>query len=73
MKTINRKFGSFLQACLTASREEQLLAEIQRLAAAQIKGLGPAVANILIALKAADFNEYLSHDGIPGHLGRAQA
>ena len=44
------KFGSFLQACLTASREEQLVAEIQRLAAAQIKGLGPAVANILYFL-----------------------
>ena len=45
-----RKFGSFLHACLTATREEQLLSEIQRLAAVQIKGLGPAVANILYFL-----------------------
>lgn len=45
-----RKFGSFLQACLVATREDQLLSEIQRLAAAQIKGLGPAVANILYFL-----------------------
>ncbi len=41
-----RKFGAFLEACLGASREEQVLAEMSRLAAAQIKGLGPAVANI---------------------------
>lgn len=45
-----RKFGSFLQACLMATREEQLVSEIQRLAAAQIKGLGPAAANILYFL-----------------------
>ncbi len=42
-----RKFGSFLQACLTASREDQVLAEMSRLAGAQIKGLGPAAANII--------------------------
>ncbi len=45
-----RKFGSFLQACLMATREEQLLAEIRRLDTAQIKGLGPAAANILYFL-----------------------
>ena len=45
-----RKFGSFLQTCLVATREEQLLSEIQRLASAQIKGLGPAAANILYFL-----------------------
>ena len=45
-----RKFGAFLEACLTATREEQVLAEISRLAAAQIKGLGPAVANIVYFL-----------------------
>lgn len=44
------KFGSFLQACLTASREDQIVAEINRLAAAQIKGLGPAAANIIYFL-----------------------
>lgn len=45
-----RKFGAFLEACLTATREEQVLAEISRLAAAQIKGLGPAAANIVYFL-----------------------
>src|SRR3989304_50888 len=45
-----RKFGAFLEACLTATREEQVLAEMSRLAAAQIKGLGPAVANIIYFL-----------------------
>jgi type II restriction enzyme len=45
-----RKFGAFLEACLAATREEQVLAEISRLAAAQIKGLGPAVANIVYFL-----------------------
>lgn len=45
-----RKFGSFLQACLTATREDQILFEINRLAAAQIKGLGPAATNIIYFL-----------------------
>src|SRR3989337_1947940 len=45
-----QKFGAFLEACLTAAREEQVLAEMSRLAAAQIKGLGPAVANIVYFL-----------------------
>lgn len=45
-----RKFGAFLEACLNATREEQVLAEASRLAAAQIKGLGPAVANIIYFL-----------------------
>ena len=45
-----RKFGAFLGACLNATREEQVLAEISRLAGAQIKGLGPAVANIIYFL-----------------------
>ena len=45
-----RTFAAFLDACLTATREEQVLAEISRLAAAQIKGLGPAVANIIYFL-----------------------
>lgn len=45
-----QKFGAFLQACLTASREEQVLAEMSRLSAAQIKGLGPAVASIVYFL-----------------------
>lgn len=49
-QTNKEKFGAFLQACLTATREEQVLAEMSRLGAAQIKGLGPAAANIIYFL-----------------------
>jgi type II restriction enzyme len=45
-----RRFAAFLEACLNATREDQVLSEISRLAGAQIKGLGPAVANILYFL-----------------------
>jgi type II restriction enzyme len=45
-----QKFASFLEACLNVNRQEPLLAEISRLAAAEIKGLGPAVANIVYFL-----------------------
>lgn len=45
-----QKFGAFLQTCLTAMKEEQILAELSRLGAAKIKGLGPAVANIIYFL-----------------------
>ncbi|MEW5976323.1 MAG: hypothetical protein AB1898_11025 [Acidobacteriota bacterium] len=45
-----QKFGAFLAACLSATREEQVLAELSRLSAAKIKGLGPAVANIIYFL-----------------------
>lgn len=45
-----QKFGAFLQACLAATREDQVLAEMSRLGAAQIKGLGPAVASIIYFL-----------------------
>lgn len=45
-----RKFGMFLEACLSATREDQIVAEMSRLANAQIKGLGPAVANIVYFL-----------------------
>jgi type II restriction enzyme len=45
-----RTFGAFLEACLSATREEQVLAEMSRLAAAGIKGLGPSVANIVYFL-----------------------
>ena len=45
-----RRFAAFLEACLTATREEQILAQMSRLASAQIKGLGPAVANIIYFL-----------------------
>src|SRR3990170_3541191 len=49
-ETNKRKFAAFLEACLNATREEQVLAEISRLAGAQIKGLGPAAANIVYFL-----------------------
>ena len=39
-----RKFGAFLAACLNATREDQVIAEMSRLACANIKGLGPSVA-----------------------------
>lgn len=45
-----QKFGTFLQACLSATREDQVLAEMSKLGAAQIKGLGPAVASIVYFL-----------------------
>lgn len=43
-------FGRFLEGCINATREEQVLAEISRLERAGIKGLGPAVANIVYFL-----------------------
>ncbi|MBI3586245.1 MAG: hypothetical protein HY088_03840 [Ignavibacteriales bacterium] len=47
----NKKyFGQFLEACLTISKEETLLKEIICLGEKDIKGLGPAVANILYFL-----------------------
>jgi type II restriction enzyme len=49
-ETSKQKFGAFLHACLTATREDQLLSEMSRLADAKIKDLGPAVANIIYFL-----------------------
>ena len=45
-----RRFGAFLAACLNATREDHVLAEMSRLAAANIKGLGPSVASIIYFL-----------------------
>lgn len=45
-----QKFGAFLNACLNATREEQVLDEMSRLADANIKGLGPSVATIIYFL-----------------------
>lgn len=45
-----RKFGTFLSGCLNATREDQVLAEMSRLAEARIKGLGPAAATIVYFL-----------------------
>lgn len=43
-------FGQFLESCLHAAREDHLVREILRLSAKEIKGLGPALANILYFL-----------------------
>ncbi|MCL5997949.1 MAG: hypothetical protein M1546_18135 [Chloroflexi bacterium] len=48
--TNQRTFGMFLEACASATRDDQLVAEMSRLADARIKGLGPAVANIVYFL-----------------------
>lgn len=45
-----RTFGRFLEACVNATREDQVLAEMSRLGRASIKGLGPAAANIVYFL-----------------------
>lgn len=45
-----RKFGAFLAGCMSATREEQVLAEMSRLAEAGIKGVGPAAATIIYFL-----------------------
>jgi len=47
----NKKlFGQFLENCLNATKEENLLNEITKLDEKKIKGLGPSVANILYFL-----------------------
>ncbi|HEK21329.1 hypothetical protein [Mucilaginibacter sp.] len=43
-------FGQFLENCLNAKNEEQLIREIEKLDVLKIKGLGPAVASILYFL-----------------------
>ncbi|HTI71047.1 MAG TPA: hypothetical protein VMF06_13845 [Candidatus Limnocylindria bacterium] len=45
-----RKFGAFLAACLKATRDDQVLTEMSKLAAANIKGLGPSLASIVYFL-----------------------
>ena len=45
-----RAFGQLLDACVCCDTEEHVLAEIHRIDALKIKGLGPAVANILYFL-----------------------
>ncbi len=49
-ETNKRRFGAFLSGCMAATREEQVLAEMSKLAASGIKGLGPSVANIVYFL-----------------------
>jgi len=43
-------FGQFLEKCMNATKEEQMIKEIILLDEYKIKGLGPAVANILYFL-----------------------
>ena len=43
-------FGQFLENCLNAKTEEQIIKEILKIDALKIKGLGPAVASILYFL-----------------------
>jgi type II restriction enzyme len=43
-------FGQFLENCMQATRDDQLVREILKLSARDIKGLGPAVVNILYFL-----------------------
>lgn len=45
-----RAFGAFLESCLSAGSADKLIKEILTLDACRIKGLGPAVANILYFL-----------------------
>ncbi len=45
-----RIFGQFLEACLSANSADKLIREIIKLDSCSIKGLGPAVANILYFL-----------------------
>lgn len=43
-------FGQFLENCLNAKSEEQIIKEISKLDGLKIKGLGPAVASIIYFL-----------------------
>ena len=43
-------FAQFLESCLHTTNPDQLIREIDRLDSRRIKGLGPAVANILYFL-----------------------
>ncbi len=49
-ETNKRYFAQFLENCLNANKEEILLREIVTLSGKQIKGLGPAAANIIYFL-----------------------
>ncbi len=49
-QTNKTAFGQFLENCINAKSEEQIIKEIVRLDSLQIKGLGPAVGSILYFL-----------------------
>ena len=46
-QTNKKAFGQFLENCFYATKEDQIIREIIKLDELKIKGLGPAVANIL--------------------------
>ncbi|RTR28154.1 hypothetical protein EKG37_17790 [Robertmurraya yapensis] len=49
-KENKKSFGGFLESCLQSTKEQQLINEVKKLNEKKIKGLGPAVANILYFL-----------------------
>ena len=49
-ETNKQAFGEFLENCLNAKTEDQIIKEIIKLDGLKIKGLGPAVASILYFL-----------------------
>lgn len=49
-QTNKREFGKCLEVCLSSSSERKLLAAVAELATQKIKGLGPALSNILYFL-----------------------
>lgn len=55
----NKKyFARFLKICLQNTNEKQLIEEVLRLIEKKIKGLGPAVANILYFLHPTIFSPF---------------
>jgi type II restriction enzyme len=49
-ETNKQAFGQFLECCINAKNEDQIIREIIKLDSLKIKGLGPAVASILYFL-----------------------
>ncbi len=49
-ETNKKHFGQFLECCIEATKEDQLIREVLKLDEKNIKGLGPAVASILYFL-----------------------
>ncbi|SMH61558.1 type II restriction endonuclease [Azospirillum agricola] len=76
-----RAFGRLLDACVCCNAEVQVLAAIRQLDAKQVKGLGPAVANLLYFLhptivppfNTAIVNGYNALTGAKVKLGRWDA
>lgn len=45
-----RKFGNFLESCYSSTKDDQVIEQLSKLAECKIKGLGPAVANMIYFL-----------------------